>query len=370
MTGGAERIRVAYVVNRYVTGGQKTLLLSYSQRLDSSRFRVDYLASDFEGDVADEVERYGGRAFRLPKVSRPLAYVRHARRLMARERYDIVQASMTSLNPIALVPARMAGVPVRISYSLSSSHPSERTTRVKDVLRRFGSFCATDLAANARRSGEWLFGGGSDFHVIPNPVDLGTYRFSQRLRDEVRGALGLGGCYVLGHIGRFEHQKNHDFLIRLFRAVADADDSARLVLVGWGGHEGRTMALVDELGLSDRVLNLGKTEDIAGLYNAFDCFVLPSYYEGSPVVGLEAQATGCPCVFSSEVTAEARVNEAVSFVGLDAPLSEWVETVLGYRGASRSVSDSIRKYEADSLAKELEAYYESSLRRARRGGSR
>lgn len=371
-------IRIAYIVNRFATGGVKSLLTSYFRHIDHDKFEIEFIAcrdSSAEIDYS-EIKNLGGSVIESAPVSNPFSYVFDCTRILKQGEYDIVQACMSSLNVFPLLAAKMASIPVRISYNLSTSHPGEGKTIAKNALRIFGSLFATGRAANSELAWDWLFGEKSlsDRTIIPNAVDLDVYGFDGKLRERTRAEMGWNNFFVVGHIGRFEYQKNHLFLVEVFKEILVREPRARLALVGYGSMKERVFDRMDELGIGDAVFDLGTTEDLNGLYNAFDCFVMPSFYEGLPVVGIEAQATGCPCVFSSEVTRETGAIDQVEFVPLSEPAARWAETVLRFDGIERSdgrEAVASHGFEAKRAARSLERYYLTRLDRSetRRGQS-
>ncbi len=343
----------------------QSLLSSYYRVVDKSHFDIHFVTCETGiGSDADAIKAEGGRVIEAGSLSNPVSYVAKCRRLFEVEGYDIVQACMNSLNVFPLAAARLAKTPVRISYNLSASHPGENNTIAKTVLRKFGRTFATDCAANSALSWDWLFGAphpGEKRSIIPNSLDVKSFQFDPRARKNIRHDLGLEDCYVIGHIGRYEYQKNHDFLVDVFDAAHRRNRNARLVLVGYGALKEKVFEKIRDRGLSPYVTDLGATREIAKLYSCFDCFMLPSFYEGMPVVGLEAQAASCPCVFSDEVTEETRVSDRTLFLPLDASPDEWAETVLGFGSISRPDSEKgrkIDKFDATTLGRRLEKYYE------------
>lgn len=343
----------------------QSLLSSYFRVIDKGRFDIHFVICEngVGSDVAAIMEE-GGKIIEVGSLSNPAAYIMKCRRLFEAERYDIVQACMNSLNVFPLAAARLAKTPIRISYNLSTSHPGERSAIMKRILRRFGHAFATNRAANSGLAWEWLFGTACPSErrsIIPNSLDVEAFRFDPRAREELRQDLGLEGHYVIGHIGRYEYQKNHDFLVDIFEAAYRQNPKARLVLVGYGSLKEKIFRKLKDRGLLPYVTDLGATKDIAKLYSCFDCFVLPSFYEGMPVVGFEAQAANCPCVFSDEITKETCVSDHVCFLSLTTSPSEWAKSALSFEGNPRSISKEgreIEKFDAAVLGRRLERYYE------------
>ena len=169
-----------------------------------------------------------------------------------------------------------------------------------------------------------------------NAIDPSAFSFSEVTRESLRAELGLEGRFAVGHIGRFNLQKNHKRLIEIFAQLKKIKPDAVLLLVGEGELEEETRAKVSELGVEDSVKFLGVRSDVPKLCMAMDVFVMPSLFEGLPVVGVEAQAAGLPCVFSAEVTDEVVILPQSSQLPLSASNAEWAERIAACDG---SVSD-------------------------------
>lgn len=161
----------------------------------------------------------------------------------------------------------------------------------------FIHFACSDLAAN------WLFGGG-DYVQVNNGVDLSNFKFDQIVRKKYRDKLGLNGFKVYGHIGRFEFQKNHERLIRIFYEIHSHDSKTKLLLIGNGPKMDDAKHLVSNLSLDKSVLFLNHRNDVGKLLNAIDYIVFPSRYEGLPIALVEAQANGIPVFYSNTITKE------------------------------------------------------------------
>ena len=138
----------------------------------------------------------------------------------------------------------------------------------------------------------------------------------------------------MGHVGRFNLQKNHTRLLDIFATVAKAAPEARLALIGVGELEQATREKAKALGIADKVLFLGQMANVNEWYQAMDCFVLPSLFEGLPVVGVEAQAAGLPCFFSDKVTDEILLSSAARRVSLAENNEAWAQSILSARQAS------------------------------------
>ena len=201
--------------------------------------------------------------------------------------------------------------------------------------------------------------------MLPNAIELSAYSFDPAARERLREELGAGDALVIGHAGRFMPQKNHAFLLEAFRAVLARAPGAVLWLVGDGELRQAAQQRARALGISGSVRFLGPRRDLNKLYSAMDCFVLPSLYEGVPLVGIEAQAAGLPCLFSDHISGEVAATDRASFLSLDAPCDAWAEGIVaaalaGADGRARA-AQALRGtlYDLDRSGGLLGEYYEA-----------
>ena len=365
----AAPVRVAQVIGRLSAAGVEAVVNNYCREMDPSRVRFDYFIDDDSPcEPPREMIDRGARYFRIPSSKHPVRRVCALRRLFQQNGYRIVHAHMNALNQMVLLAARGAGVPVRISHSHSTSDPAEGARAlIKGALRHTGSWFATDLMACGEQAGRWLFGDraydAGKVTVLHNAIDLERFACDAQARRDARAELGLHGRFVVGHIGRFMRQKNHAFLIEAFAALAAQRPDALLLLAGDGALREPCERLAREKGIADSVRFLGIRGDTPRLYSAMDVFALPSLYEGLPVVGLEAQASGLPCLFSDHISREADATGDARFLPLDA--KAWAQALAACasrseeerRQASRGLAGGI--YDLRACGKQLQARYEA-----------
>lgn len=361
------KIKVAIVMGKFTSGGIKSVITNYYSNVDRNKISFDLLIDNNSPiDDYSEIETIGGRVCKISTLSNPFKYISQIYKLSKENKYDIIHGYVNALNVFSMFAGKMAGVPVRIAENLSSAHPGEKKTIVKNILKPFSKIFPTDLAACSKSCGEWLYGKkdieSGKVRIFNNAISLKKYTYDKELRDNVRNSLGLSDeNFVLGHIGRYQYQKNHNFLIDIFDEVYKRDKNSRLLLVGYGDLKEEIFNKINSLGLKDAVIDMGATENIAGLYNAMDVFVLPSFYEGLPVVGIEAQATGLPCVFSTEVTKETGVIPDTKFVELSENKEKWADEILKIRDNYKRVNT--EKYiidagfDIETEGRKLQDYY-------------
>ena len=367
-------VRIAQVVGRLCYGGVEMVINNYYRNIDHEKFQFDYyIHSDSECEPPRELMDMGARFYRIPPYSQLRAYTRALEEQFREHQYQIVHSNMNTLSVFALSAAKKAGVPIRINHNHSTSCPSDRKRNAaKKILKPFAEMYATDLCACSRRAGAWLFGEKAvqdgTVTIFDNAIDLARFAYNADVRREIRAELGLGDKFVVGHVGRFCYQKNHEFLIRAFRKVRDRNEKAMLVMAGTGELQGEIRAMTESMGLAGSVLFLNLRDDIERIYQAMDVFVLPSRYEGLPVAGVEAQAAGLPCLFSRDVTEEVLLTPRAEMLSLQADHGEWADAILKHDGSERSdFGDLLRSkgFDIRVEAKKMERFYTERLDRLR-----
>lgn len=178
---------------------------------------------------------------------------------------------------------------------------------------------------------------GAPYQIINNAIDVAAYSYDPEKRIEMRQKLGLENELIVGHVGRFNPQKNHPFLLDIFAALPKKEPDAVLLLAGGGEDMTKIQAKAQILGIAERVRFLGVRSDVADLMQAMDVFVFPSLYEGLPVTMVEAQAAGLPCLISDKIPPECILtNGLVDVLPLSAEPKTWAATILEKKNFPRS----------------------------------
>ena len=276
-----------------------------------------------EPTLRAEIEKAGAHVYVLRQERFSLAYVRALAALVRRGRYDIVHAHGNSSSLFfEMLGAFLGGCRVRVAHSHNTTCSDLRRDK---YLRPLFYHSYTAAAACGRDAGKWLFG-GRRFTVLPNAVDIARFRFDPGARAAMRRRLGIDeGALVVGHVGRFNRQKNHRFLLETFRALLKTRPDARLLLVGDGSLEGAAREMAAPMG--GRVIFAGSVPDPEKYLCAMDVMALPSRFEGFPTVLLEWQCAGLPVLASARVTDEAALTPLVRFMPLEAGSAAWAEAL-------------------------------------------
>lgn len=326
-------IKVALIMGKMDSGGKKNLVMEYFRHSDPNQVRYCFICDEDSDSVPEkEISELGGEVEYVAPYQRIFRNIDDIESVLKRGDFDIVHAYNSTMNVFSLLAAKRAGVPVRISESLSMAHPKERKTGLKKVLRLFSSLYATDFMCCGEDCGRWQFGdtrySNGEVCLFRTAIDTERYVFDRKLRNQVRVHFGLQEKTVFGFIGRFAPQKNPLFLLDIFNEICHSRADAHLLLIGDGPLRASIEDKIEVYALQEKVTYLGKREDILQFYNAMDCFLLPSLYEGLPVVGIEAQCCGLPIFFSDRVTREVSFTPLASFVPLNRSADVWAETIL------------------------------------------
>lgn len=325
-----EPLRVLQVVTKMDRGGLETFIMNMYRNMDRSRVQFDFLCHR-EGHFAydDEIEELGGRIFSVPRCN-PLdpLYFRALDKFFVHHPYRVVHSHIDCMSALPLAAARRHGAAVRIAHSHSSRQDRDIKYPLKLVCKRFIRREATDLFACGIEAGKWMFG-TDDCTVVRNAINVDEYAFDEGRRERMRAGLGIAASApVVGHVGRFAPVKNHAFIIETFSELLKLRPDAVLLLAGDGELLPDAERCASELGISGSVRFLGVRSDVPDLMQAMDVFVMPSLYEGLPLVLVEAQASGLPCVISGSIPPDCDLEGSdISRLSLTAPAAHWAEAL-------------------------------------------
>lgn len=325
-----EPIRIAHIIGKWIGGGVESVVMNYYRHIDRTKIQFDFICDEDSTNIPyEEIDKLGGKVILIPPYQKVIKYHKELKRVFKEGNYRIVHSHINTLSVFSLFAAKCAGVPVRIAHSHSTTNKKEKKKNLmKQILRPFSKMFATNYMCCSELAGRWLFGNKEydkgNVYLLNNAIDLDKFKYDEKIRENKRKELNIDDdTLVIGHVGRFVEQKNHRFLIDIFNEVHKQNNNSILLLAGQGPLMEEMKEKVRNLGLEKNVKFLGQRDDISELYQAFDIFCLPSLYEGLPVVGVEAQATGNLCVFSNEMTKETKVLKTTEFLSLDQSTKKW-----------------------------------------------
>lgn len=322
----------------FAGGGQESFLMNMYRHIDRERVQFDFY-TPFENraiPMQREIESLGGRlwASGFPFGENNREYFRRGLSAFLEEHhYSIIHIHSGSIYALAMGAklARRSGAQRVIVHSHCGGFANLRYRVARVTTRHAMLTYPTDYYACSHLAARWKFPPSviraGKYTVLKNAVDTARWRYNPALRQSTRLQLGLGDKPTVGHVGRFALQKNHRFLIEIFHALTELEPDAQLVLAGEGDLVDEVLEQIDKLGLEDRVHYLGPRRDIPALMNAFDVLLLPSFFEGLPVVGVEAQAAGLPVVTSTGVTRELPLEQLATYLPLTDTAAQWARVV-------------------------------------------
>lgn len=301
-------------------GGLATVMMNYYRVLDKSKIHIDFASTnEIESSLLSEISAYGSNYIQLPRRGNVLKYWNAVRVLS--KNYNILHVHANSSTAlIELSAAKAAGVSKRIHHNHNSKTQHQI---INALLHPFFKHSYTDAIACSQLAGDWLFGKGK-YVILRNAINLHKFVYNADVRELVRKKYNIqSNEFVLGHVGKFVEAKNHYFLIKLFAVYHSKHPNSKLLLVGDGVLRAKIETWISESGCAESIVLAGLRSDVSALVQAMDIFVFPSLYAGMPLSVMEAEASGLPCLISSNVTNDVNIGEAVKMKSLDDGPNSW-----------------------------------------------
>lgn len=368
-----EPVRVLHMLHSMNRGGAETMIMNYYRHIDRKKVQFDFLLT-FQGksDYEEEILALGGKIFHITPltIKTMRAYLKDIERFLKEHpEYRIVHSHNSSKSVFPLRIAKKCGVPVRVSHShnmfLGNSICSPKEI-LRKVLREPLKKVSTHNFACSKDAAIWLYGEKNweegKVKVLPNAIDVTNFSYNMDIRCAHRKQFNLENAFVVGHVGRFQKQKNHVFLLDIFAEIAKKQSNAYLVLVGDGPLRESMQKKAERLGITDRIIFTGVRGDVPELMQMMDTFVFPSLFEGLGIVLVEAQAAGLPCFTSKNVVPEeVKATKLLQFVSLDENAEHWANAVLKDKDkfirADRTEEVKKAGYGIVEAAKKLQKFY-------------
>lgn len=283
-----EKIVVAHIMGKWLrTDGVESVVMNYYRNIDKSKVQFHFICDEDSTDIPyEEIEKLGGKVIIVPPYQKLFKYQKELYKIFKENGYKIVHSHINALSVFPLRVAKKAGVPIRIAHSHSTSNKKEwKKNIVKNILRPFSKVYANQFFSCTEHAGKWLFGKKvverKKLNVINNAIDLKKFEFNEKIREDLRKELGIKeDTIVIGHIGRFMKQKNHEFLIEVFNEVYKKNQNTVLILIGQGPLLNEIKQKARNLDIENKIKFIGQVTDVERYYNIMDVFVFPSIYEG------------------------------------------------------------------------------------------
>ena len=363
-------IRVLHSVSNMDRAGIETMIMNYYRHIDRTKVQFDFLANkSIKGAYDEEIKSLGGRIFLSPGLN-PVKWFKYQK--MVKDLLDsnpeikVVHSHNGAFSLQAQLAAKKNGIKNRIThvhgtkidFNLKLPLKLVYKTQLKKVSNNYWG-CGTEAI-------KYYFGNkiisSGNYRVIHNAIETQKFVYNSEKRTELRKKYNLENKFVIGNVARFMKQKNHTFTLDLFKVILQKEPNAVLMLLGDGELLEAMKQRARELQIKKSVMFLGNVSNVNEMYQAMDLFLLPSLFEGLPVVGIEAQTAGLKCIFSNTITDEVKVTDNVEFLDLKKDsLEKWADTILNYKeyerkNAEQEIIDA--GYSIEVEAKKLQEIYE------------
>ena len=361
-----EPIRILHVIRLMNHGGAESMIMNLYRHIDRTKIQFDFVQTSDESALYDgEIQALGGRNFHCPYYTgkNHLDYVKwwHDFFKAHAKEYPVIHGHLGSTAAIYLSIAKKYGC-----HTIAHSHSAGKGTFAHRVFwfpTRYiaDSFFACSEDAAISRYGKRIGLNPGRRKVVHNAVDVKRFVYDEDSRQRLRQEWGIPeDAFVAGHVGRFRIEKNHLFLLDVFARIYRHNPDAKLLLVGDGEERDSIESKIAAEGLQDAVILAGAQKNTWDFYNAMDVFVMPSVYEGVPVVSVEAQAAGLPCCFSTGVSSEAAITDLAQFRSLEESPEQWARWILERAERQRkNMSEELccAGYDITSAARWLQNFY-------------
>lgn len=327
-------MKVLHVVSNIAVGnGIMTVLMNYYSHIDRNSIQFDFLFFEHrEITFEDRIKSLGGKVYKLPDIRNVIEFRRGYNQFCKNVygQYDIAHIHDCFMISFLIDIKKKANVNALVVHSHNPRLSDNLVGEIRNRILSLPNYFIPDYyMACSKQSGEYAFGKRfKNGMVLNNAIDLPQYQFDERKREYTRKELEFDGKIVIGNIAGFRKQKNHRFLLEVFKEILAIEPNSELVLVGEGHLKNDIVKLSEDLGLRDKTVFMGTRDDIPELLCAFDIMLLPSLYEGFGIVLIEAQAAGLPCVYSDMIPKETNiVKERNTILSLGFSAKIWADAV-------------------------------------------
>lgn len=355
------KIKILYIIpSLRLCDGVASYTMNYYRRLDKSKFQIDFIVcSDDRSDYYKEITNNNGKIYYISKISSTNIKnkLKEIDKFFYKNKYDIVHCNILTMGAIYLYFAKKYKIKIRILHSHATKFGENKWKNFRNSMFAFFAIkFANQYYACSKKAGDFLFK-NKKYCVINNAIDIEKFQLNIDKRNIIRKKYEVKeNDLLIGNIGRLCAQKNQEFIIKVINKIGTYKSNIKLMIIGNGEDEENLKN--SKYFLNNNIIIIGSQKNIEDYFSAFDIFVLPSLYEGLPVVGIEAQANGLPCLFSSNITNEIVINKNCKRLNLN--INEWIDGIMNitYNDRINEQSELIKHgYEINTAAQLLANKY-------------
>ena len=301
------KVLVGYLIDGKFNGIDRYLMtmLNYLQDTD---VQMDFISYYYNDELEQNLKKYNSKLFVVPNLKHPIKQYKEMQNILKQRQYDICYFNISeAFNCIGILASYKAKIRKVVVHSHNSQSGGKnlivRNLRkcVHLVFKNKISNCSTDRLACSDIAGEWMF--NKNYKTIYNAVDYKRFKYNENKRIELQDIYSLGGYKILGHVSNFCYAKNTTFLIEVIHSLPD---EYKLLLIGDGPEYSKCKELVREYNLEEKIIFTGLVDNVYDYYNVMDVFLLPSHFEGLPIVAIEAQYNGLNVFMSEHITKDVK----------------------------------------------------------------
>ena len=366
-------MRILHITDRmHSASGISQLLLTYSKYLHNDGIYFDYLVEGYDDATYEQVKKLDGRYFIMPKLGMTniKSFLSFYDAFFKNHRYNIVHSHYYQIDALVIPKATRNGVLHYISHSHNPHYSDYFLRSIRNCILSFPiRFMATEFCACSKQSGDFLYGKivlnirGKSVFVLPNVIDYSKYYYNELIREKMREKLNITNEIVIGIVGSLRPQKNHEFLVKITKYIYDKyDKNIKLVIVGDGTQRSKIEKLIRDYNITNNIIITGATNNACDYYNAFDCYVLPSVYEGFGLSLLEAQVNSLRCVCSTEVPNDPIISNFVEKVSLSEEVQYWAKVIYNSAVNGRATTKFSDRFDVQIQSKGMTNFYINLLK--------
>lgn len=355
-------IKVLHVLKELDAGGVERMLANYYAHVDQDQYRFDFMVfSSQEGMIEKTIKNTTVHHVTAKEVDAK-RHVKETNEVIKKGDYDIVHTHIDKMAIVPLISAKLNKVPGRFAHSHMAVAKGMKEKLTYPVIKALATdLCACGIDAGRIRFGEKTYA-SNKINIINNAIDIPRFTFKQAIRDKVRQELQLADDEVaLCSVARFDYQKNHEYMLKVYHEYKKLNPKSKLYLLGTGELEQDIRGQIKEENIED-VIFMGTRDDVNEILQGMDVFLLPSRYEGLPVVLVEAQCTGIECFVSENITKEIKKTDGIYYLDIDQDPANWAKAIIAKANLNKDRSTAYKDIEVGGYSivkesKKLEAIY-------------